>query len=98
MDEYRFFLWGEADLASAPKILAALDQAIAISAAECFVVDCTALTFIDSTGIRALIEGSEALQRQGRSMQVVNLKPGPRRVFDILGLLELFKVDGLIAS
>ena len=79
---------GEIDMANSPDLLAEFQRAIAESDAD-IVVDCAQLTFIDATGIRACVNTRRALEAQGRDFCLVNVRPGPRRAFEILGLTEL---------
>jgi anti-anti-sigma factor len=55
------------------------------------VVDLSEVTFMDSAGINALVG---AYHRVGPDceLRLVGLRPNVRRVFEITGLLELFKV------
>jgi anti-anti-sigma factor len=92
MAEDRYQLRGEVDVASAPQVRA--DLRIILNASESHLcVDCTHLTFIDSTGIAVLLEAHRDLEEQGRYMLVSNVPPRPRRVFDVLGLTDLLRYD-----
>jgi anti-anti-sigma factor len=84
-------LHGEYDIATAPALSADLQSAIESSDAD-IVVDCTHLTFIDSSGVRVLVEGHGALEAQGRQLHIVNIGR-ERRVFEILGLAYLLRDD-----
>jgi anti-anti-sigma factor len=44
--------------------------------------------FIDSTGIRALIMLARELRTRGQTLVIAGLNGGPRRVFEIAGLLD----------
>ena len=92
MAELRLSLSGEVDLATAPALLGELQRAIERSVAN-VVVDCTDLTFIDSTGMYVLEEAKRALATQGRQMHIVNVARKPRRVFEVLGLTDLLRDD-----
>jgi anti-sigma B factor antagonist len=77
---------GELDIATAPRLSAAFD---AHGDADLLVVDLTAATFIDSTGVRALVEADGRNGRNGGSASrlVVRVDEGPvRRVLDLCGL------------
>src|SRR5260370_1083061 len=56
-------------------------------------IDCTHLTFIDSTGIGVLLEANGTLEAAGRHMLIVNIPHGPRRVLETLGLTDLTRYD-----
>jgi anti-anti-sigma factor len=95
MTEYRYRLHGEVDTGTAPQVRLELHHAINSGGAD-LVVDCSELTFIDSTGIALLLEANRLLEVDGRNLLIVNVPPGPRRVFDALGLTDLlrFASDG----
>jgi anti-sigma B factor antagonist len=79
---------GELDIATAPRLSAALDVH---GDAKVLVVDLTAATFIDSTGVRALIEADRRSAGSG-SRFVVQVDGGP-----VLRVLELCELDGRMA-
>ena len=79
---------GELDLATVPQLSAAVAEH---GDASLLVLDLTAVTFIDSTGVRVLIEADRACARSG-SRLVVLAGDGPVR--RMLGLCEL---DGRLA-
>jgi anti-anti-sigma factor len=87
-----FFVWGEIDLANAHTLRDDLFLAID-GCADDLLVDCTALAFMDSSGVRAILDAQTRLQQTGRALHIVNLQSGPRRVFETLGLLEQLRVD-----
>jgi anti-sigma B factor antagonist len=90
MSEHRYALRGDIDLETAPAVRRDL-RAIVSSATDDLLVDCTHLTFIDSTGIVALLEAHQDLAAQGRRMLIVNVPKSPRRVFEVLGLDDLLR-------
>jgi anti-anti-sigma factor len=92
MAEHRYFLRGEVDIGSAPRVRADLLAAIGRDQAH-LLVDCAQLTFIDSTGIAVLLEANRELEADGRHMLIVNIPPGLRRVFEVLGLTDLMRYD-----
>jgi anti-anti-sigma factor len=56
-------------------------------------VDCTQLSFIDSTGVLVLLEAHRDLLAEGREMLVANVPPHCTKVFDILGVRDLLRYD-----
>lgn len=79
---------GELDLASAPALEQELSRACA-NGAPCVVLDLSALRFIDSTGVRAVLAGVVDARSRGCEL---SLLPGPapvQRVFELTGLAEL---------
>jgi anti-sigma B factor antagonist len=82
-------LTGEADLLGAPDIETALKDASA-GEPELIVVDLSNLTFIDSSGLQALITGHELCRARGHELRIV---PGPENV---QRLFELTGMDGAL--
>ena len=79
---------GELDIASAPEFEQAIAEAIAEPGAE-LVLDLRELTFMDSTGLRALAQTNARADEAGFALSIVR---GPRqieRVLEISGLAEL---------
>jgi len=79
---------GELDLATVPQLSAAVAEH---HGAGLLVLDLTAVTFIDSTGVRVLIQADRSCARSG-SRLVVLAGDGPVR-----RLLDLCKLDGRLA-
>ena len=79
---------GELDLATVPQLSAAVAEH---HDAGLLVLDLTAVTFIDSTGVRVLIQADRSCARSG-SCLVVLAGDGPVR-----RLLDLCKLDGRLA-
>ena len=81
-------LSGELDIASAPEFEQAIAEATAEPGAE-LVLDLRELTFMDSTGLRALAQTNARAGEAGFALSIVR---GPRqieRVLEISGLAEL---------
>src|SRR5207248_1614730 len=97
MSEYRFRLRGEVDIATAPRVRADFHALIAHDSSN-LLIDCSQLDFIDSTGIVVLLEANRDLEADGRHMLLVNVPEGPRRVFEILALTNLFCSDRELVS
>jgi anti-sigma B factor antagonist len=76
---------GELDLATAPRLSAAVAEH---GGAKVLVLDMTATTFIDSTGVRALLQADRRAARSGSRLVVVAGDGAVRRV------LELCELDG----
>jgi anti-sigma B factor antagonist len=78
-------LAGEFDLGSAAHFSAGANEAMNVEAAT-LVVDLADLTFIDSTGVAALLELHHRLNAAGRSLRVINVGRQPASVFAMTGL------------
>ena len=79
---------GEVDIATAPHLRAAVDAAF-MDGADDVCVDLTDTTFMDSSGVHALVDASREAVRLGRELTIV-CPPGPvARVIEIAGVEEL---------
>jgi anti-sigma B factor antagonist len=90
----RLALSGEFDIAGVEKFETALSEAGGEHRE--LVIDLSGLSFIDSSGIRAILVADRSLRERGVPVKVV--KPGPlvHRVFELSGLdRELVMVDEL---
>jgi len=93
VDDIRLLeVFGELDLATAPRLCSALDAA-RIHRVKRLVIDLTGVDFCDSTGLRALIGASTELRVSGGRLAVACLPSGPvARLFDIVGARETLRV------
>jgi anti-sigma B factor antagonist len=82
---------GEVDLAVADNLELALATAI-IESAGAFIVDLSDLDFIESTGLQVLLRARGLLGREDRELAVVCPHGPVRRVFELAGLSELFRL------
>ena len=78
-------LAGEFDLDAAAQFSARVNDAMNVDATT-VVVDLADLTFIDSTGIAALLELHHRLSAAGRSLRLINVGRQPASVFAMTGL------------
>lgn len=77
-------LHGELDLAAAPTLAHEFDSALS-TGDECVVLDLRDLQFLDSTGLRVLLDGHRRLREAGCELAV---RRGPRavqRLFELTG-------------
>ena len=80
---------GEVDAATAPQLAEAVASAIDAGPAETE-LDCAAMSFIDSSGIRVLIDAWDRIKdRATMQIFVTNLQPGPERILAICGVHDL---------
>jgi anti-anti-sigma factor len=85
----RITLEGELDIASAPALESALgDSGNGDGPPERRVVDLRGLTFIDSSGLRAILVANGAARRDGWKLQIVAGPPAVQRVFEICGATD----------
>ena len=84
---------GELDLMTAGELRAALMQAVDDGAAE-VVLDMRELTFIDSTGIRLLVQTESAARVNGRRFAIIDGTDPVARLLAMTGLSDQFKRHG----
>jgi anti-sigma B factor antagonist len=96
---------GEVDISVVDVLDAALESAI-LKSVGAFVVDLTAVSFLDSSGLATIMRARALLDREDRRLAVV-CPPGPaRRIFELTGMQELVAifssrqeaVDALVAA
>ena len=79
---------GEVEIATAPELTAALDEAIRHTSGP-FVVDLTTVGFLDSSGINCLMRARALLGRDDRTLELICPPGSTRRVLDLVGMDEL---------
>ncbi len=82
---------GELDLAAAPRLATVLSIATA-GAEPCVVLDLTAVDFIDSTALGAIMHASSEAEAMGKQMLVAVLDGPVRRLLEITNLTGRFRV------
>lgn len=80
---------GEVDLATAPRLGEAL-RAVARRAAG-VVVDLGGVTFMDSSGVSALVRSREEMARRGGELVLTRATPTVRRILELTGLADRFR-------
>ena len=87
----RIELVGELDVATAPELQRHVDE-IASADGDAW-IDCTGLTFADSSGLETLTRLAKALGAQDRRLVLTNVRPMVRRAMDVLQITELFELE-----
>ena len=89
--EYHYNLRGDVDVATASDIRADL-QAIIEGSDSHVLIDCTQLTFIDSSGLRVLVALAKDAESRGTALGLRNLPRHAQRVLELTGLGDWFEV------
>ena len=89
---------GEIDFTNADEVARGIEDAVAQWSPPTVRVDLHSATFIDSTGLGALIGGYRAACELGARFVVVNPTSSFRRVLAVTGLCELFNIADGAAS
>jgi anti-sigma B factor antagonist len=87
----RIELVGELDIATAPELRSRVDEIT--SAGGDTWIDCTELTFADSSGLDTLTRLAKALRAQDRRLVLTNVRPMVLRAMDVLQITELFELE-----
>jgi anti-sigma B factor antagonist len=83
---------GEIDIATSPRLIAALNDVVTDSAAG-VVVDLTAVEFMDSTGLALLVRAQRRMRKRARSFAVVCPDGPVRRIFEITDMVGTLGVS-----
>jgi anti-sigma B factor antagonist len=82
---------GELDLAGTPQLTAAVEAWLAGPTADRpLVADLSAVGFMDSTGVRGLVEVDRAVRAQNLPFALLNPSPPVLRVLDLVDLRRAF--------
>jgi anti-sigma B factor antagonist len=89
----RVVLRGEIDYTNAAPVTEIAYAAIQQARPQRVVVDLTAVTFLDSSGIGVLVSGMKAARSVGAEYRVSGADPKVADQLEITGLAELFPID-----
>jgi anti-sigma B factor antagonist len=88
---------GEIDIATVPDLIRRLDAAIDGQPGERIEVDFGRVTFVDSSGLGALVAAQRRARANGGDVSVTNLKPNLRTVFELTGLDKVLLAPAEVA-
>jgi anti-anti-sigma factor len=85
---------GRLDFGTAPDFEKLLERALAGTAATpaALIIDCAALEYVSSAGLRAFLVTARAAQRAGVRFSLCGLRPAVREVFDLSGFSRIISV------
>ena len=81
------------DLYTVPELRKAVTECIAQKETD-FVLDCSEMGFIDSTGLGELAGLMKSVKKYYGTISITGLKPHIKKVFLITGLNTIFNIDG----
>ena len=84
----RVALRGELDMATAPALEHHLEP-FANDGVSAILLDLRELTFIDSSGLHALVRASERARVNGHRLILIGTRPSARRLFELTGTEHL---------
>ena len=85
---------GELDLATAPALREAVAGLLAAGEALTLVLELSGVSFLDSSGLGALLQARAEVLAAGGRLSLTGVQPGPRRVIAIAGLAGTFGLEG----
>jgi anti-anti-sigma factor len=89
--DVRVSVEGELDLVSASELEESLKRAL--MASKDVLLDLSAVDFIDSTGLHAIVESVRTAKAAGRKLKLsADLPPHARRLMEIVGLLPFIPI------
>jgi anti-anti-sigma factor len=91
-DEIVYSLAGEIDLSVADELAARIAELLRLGP-RTLVLDLGRLTFLDSSGCRALLTASREATGRGRRLVLRNVGGSPRRVLEMTGIGEALDVE-----
>ncbi|MCO8277402.1 STAS domain-containing protein [Actinoplanes sp. TRM 88003] len=89
---------GEIDFSNADELAGCVREAVTEWSPATVRVDLRSATFIDSTGLGALIEGYRAAGEIEARFLVVDPTPAFRRVLDVTGLCDFFGLGDVVEA
>lgn len=84
-------LEGEIDLYRSPQVKETLEPLIS-KKMQRILLDFSAVTYIDSSGLAAMIETLQRIQSYGGKFAMFGLRQGVRAIFDIARLDQIFSI------
>jgi anti-anti-sigma factor len=90
--EYRLVLVGELDIASAP-ILEATVARLCEDGRSASVLDLSELTFMDSTGLRAVLAADKMCQDYGHRFSLTGATGAVQRLFELTGVMGALQFE-----
>jgi anti-sigma B factor antagonist len=88
-DTYVVTARGELDVFTAPALRLDLQRLAENSAVAVLVIDLFAVTFLDSSGLGALVGALRRLRERGGSLRIVRPQTPAARIFELTGLGEV---------
>lgn len=82
---------GEIDLAAAPWFEKEMHRAE--DSESLIVLDLGDVSFMDSTGLRAVILADQRMRERGGSLRITHVSPAVRRLFDLVGISSHLTID-----
>lgn len=86
-------LGGELDVSTAPQLHEVLLDAVSQQPSGPIILDLSALTFVDSTGLSLLVSTHKRMNGVGRALVLRGAQPTVRRLLEVTGLTDVFRME-----
>jgi anti-sigma B factor antagonist len=86
--QHRLVLAGELDLASVPEFGEVVER-ICADSTRAITVDLSQLSFMDSSGLHAMLTLREHCRERGYELQIIPGQPQVQRLFELTGLIDV---------
>lgn len=86
-------LRGQVDSTNAAEVESGI-LALIDGGARALALDCSALDYISSAGLRMVLVVARRLRQEGGALQLCAMQPQVREVFEISGFLSILNVQG----
>lgn len=90
--EMTVFVKGEIDVSNVQDFKKEIEDSILEHKPD-VVLDCTELTYIDSTGLGVLVSALKKAQGFGKDIKIIELKPHLNKIFLLTGLDKIFEIE-----
>jgi anti-sigma B factor antagonist len=92
--ESRISVTGRLVIDSSPRFRALLMKAIRAATARVLVIDLSAVSYLDTSGVATLLEAARVASAQGVRLRVIGLSGEPRMLAQITELDVIFRACG----
>ena len=92
--ESRISVTGRLVIESSPRFRASLTNAIGAATSAVLVIDLSALSYLDTSGVATLLEGARIALAQGVRLRVIGLNGEPRMLAMTAELARIFRAYG----
>jgi len=89
-------LWGDVDLESSPRARTALLDCVSLKSAV--LVDMSAVSYIDSSGVASLVEAFQSARKSSTAFGLVAVSESAMRVLELARLDKVFSIYASMAE
>ena len=82
---------GELDHHTAPEFIRLVESKLKDAEITVLELDCKGLSFMDSSGIGAMLGRSKTMKRKNGKMRIKNLRPNVKKIFEMSGLFSVIE-------